>query len=97
MTGIGSWNDVPYITDASNIPSGNTLELVAQGKGDPCRLAALSPHQIGVEGKVDNQQWHMANSTEYAILMKAANGAESKNDNGYRSFHELLIQRQVPQ
>ena len=91
VTGIGSWNDVPYITDASNIPSGNTLELVAQGKGDPCRLAALSPHQIGVEGKVDNQQWHMANSTEYAILMKAANGAESKNDNGYRSFHELLI------
>ena len=91
MTGIGNWDDVPYITDASNIPSGNTLELVAQGKGDPCRLAALSPHQIGAEGKVDNQQWHMANSTEYAILMKAANGAESKNDNGYRSFHELLI------
>ena len=91
VTGIGNWDDVPYITDASNIPSGNTLELVAQGKGDPCRLAALSPHQIGAEGKVDNQQWHMANSTEYAILMKAANGAESKNDNGYRSFHELLI------
>ena len=91
VTGIGSWDDVPYITDASNIPSGNTPELVAQGKGDPCRLAALSPHQIGAEGKVDNQQWHMANSTEYAILMKAANGAESKNDNGYCSFHELLI------
>ena len=91
MTGIGSWDDVPYITDASNIPSGNTPELVAQGKGDPCRLAALSPHQIGVEGKVDNQQWHMANPTEYAILMKAANGAESENNNGYCSFHELLI------
>ena len=91
VTGIGSWDDVPYITDASNIPSGNTPELVAQGKGDPCRLAALSPHQIGVEGKVDNQQWHMANPTEYAILMKAANGAESENNNGYCSFHELLI------
>lgn len=58
---------------------------------DPCRLAALSPHQIGMEGKVDNQQWHMAHPTEYAILMKAANGAESENNNGYCSFHELLI------
>ena len=91
VTGIGNWDDVPYITDASNIPSGNTPELVAQGKGDPCRLAALSPHQIGVEGKVDNQQWHMANPTEYTILMKAANGTGSENDNGYCSFHELLI------
>ena len=91
MTGIGSWDDVPYITDASNIPSGNTPELVASGKGDPCRLAALSPHQIGVEGKIDNQQWHMATPADYQRLLNAANGTGSENDNGYHSFHELLI------
>ena len=49
VTGIGNWDDVPYIMDASSITSGNTPELVASGKGDPCRLAALSPHQIGVD------------------------------------------------
>ena len=91
VTGIGSWDDVPYITDASNIPSGNTPELVASGKGDPCRLAALSPHQIGVEGKIDNQQWHMATPADYQRLLNAANGTGSENDNGYHSFHELLI------
>lgn len=91
VTQITNWNTVPYITDGSSFTSGNTQELVGQGKGDPCRLAALSPYQIGVEKKTDNQQWHMATPTEYALLMKAANGTGSENDNGYRSFHELLI------
>ena len=91
VTGIGNWDDVPYIMDASSITSGNTPELVASGKGDPCRLAALSPHQIGVEGKIDNQQWHMATPADYQRLLNAANGTGSENDNGYHSFHELLI------
>ena len=91
VTDIGSWDDVPYITDASSITSGNTPELVALGKGDPCRLAALSPHQIGVEKKIDNQQWHMATPADYQRLLNAANGTDSENNNGYRSFHELLI------
>lgn len=91
VTGIGNWDDVPYIMDASSITSGNTPELVASGKGDPCRLAALSPHQIGIEGKIDNQQWHMATPADYQRLLNAANGTGSGNDNGYHSFHELLI------
>ena len=91
VTNITGWSSIPYITDASNITSGNTTASVEQGKGDPCRLAALSPHQIGVEKKIDNQQWHMATPAEYQILMKAANGTGSENVNGYRSFHELLI------
>lgn len=91
VTNITGWNDIPYIANASNITSGNTIESVEQGKGDPCRLAALSPHQIGVEKKIDNQQWHMATPEEYQILMKAANGSGSENTNGYRSFHELLV------
>lgn len=88
---ITDWGSIPYIADGSGIESGNTDESVEQGKGDPCRLAALSPHQIGVEKKIDNQQWHMATPEEYQILMKAANGTGSENTDGYRSFHELLI------
>ena len=88
---ITDWDHIPYIGDGGSIASGNTPEQVALGKGDPCRLAALTSHQIGVEGKTDNQQWHMATPAEYAILMKAANGTDSENDNGYCSFHELLI------
>lgn len=91
VTGIGNWDDVPYIMDASSITSGNTPELVALGQGDPCRLAALSPHQIGIEKRIDNQQWHMATPADYQRLLNAANGTGSENDNGYRSFHELLI------
>lgn len=88
---IADWNSIPYISDKSGFTSGNTETLVEKGIGDPCRLAALSPHQIGVEKKIDNQQWHMATPAEYAILEKAANGPGSENADGYRSFHELLI------
>lgn len=91
VTSITNWGNIPYITDASSITSGNTLDLVKLGKGDPCRLASLSPHQIGTEEKIDNLQWHMATPAEYEILMKATNGSGSANANGYRSFHELLI------
>ena len=91
VAGITSWEGIPYIADGSNLTSGNTSDLVKQAKGDPCRLVSLSPHQIGVEKKIDNLQWHMATPAEYQLLMKAANGAGSENDNGYRSFHELLV------
>lgn len=91
VTDITNWGNIPYITDATSITSGNSLDLVKLGKGDPCSLASLSPHQIGIEEKIDNLQWHMATPTEYQLLMKAANGSGSENANGYRSFHELLI------
>lgn len=91
VTNITDWATIPYISDGSSVSLGNTVDMVRAGKGDPCRLAALSPEQIQFEGRIDNQQWHMATPTEYALLMKAANGAGSENDNGYRSFHELLV------
>lgn len=88
---VTDYPSVPYISDGSSFTAGNTPTDVALGKGDPCRLASLTMHQIGVEGRIDNQQWHMATPAEYAILTKASNGAGSENNDGYRSFHELLI------
>lgn len=85
---ITDWSSIPYISDGSNIT--NTVDLVSQGKGDPCRLAIFSPAQIS-GGMVDNGQWHMATPAEYDILMMAERTEQGGNDNGYPVFGELLI------
>lgn len=91
ISGITGWSNVPYLDDNTDFTAGNAIEKIYEGKGDPCRLAGLSPQQIGTDRIADNGQWHMATPAEYALLMKAANGAGSANDLGYRSFHELLL------
>lgn len=91
ILGITNWENVPYFDNNADFSAGNTPEAIAQGKGDPCRLAGLTPQQIETDKIIDNKQWHMATPAEYALLMKAANGAGYENDLGYRSFHELLL------
>lgn len=85
---IKGWLDIPYLP-SDEIPAGNTAEQVAQGLGDPCKLAGLSETQIRDMGIVDNGQWHIATSEEYNHIITATNN--ETNAYGYLSFHYLLL------
>ena len=83
---INGWTDIPYLP-AGDVPVDNSQ--VAQGLGDPCKLAGLSEIQIRDEGITDNQQWHMATPDEYALLVFQGNSTQ--DNSGYGSFHLLHI------
>lgn len=83
---ISNWEGIPYIMDQSAIPVENTR--IAEGLGDPCKLAGLTADQI-LRGETDNSQWHMATRADYDILIKAADN--HSNSCGYMAFGQLLI------
>lgn len=82
-----SWADVGYLASGDISASGNTLDQVKLGLGDPCRLAGLTNTEIAA-GVVDNQLWRMATADEMQWLVTARN--EQTNANGFYTFHWLL-------
>lgn len=62
------WTSLP-VSAAGYVETTNTVEGVANGLGDPCRLVALSQQQIR-EGIVDNRIWRMANHVDYQHIMQ---------------------------
>ena len=85
---IKKWEEVPYLL-GGEVPASNTIEKVASGQGDPCKLAGLSEIQIRDMKIVDNGQWHMATSEEYNHLITAADKEASAY--GFLTYHWLML------